>query len=254
MKNLTLFFCCFIILTSAVLAADKDTKKNSKAFQGFEPYDPVNLYYKFNVPDGEGGSTYKDWKNLEQEDIDRIFCNEAVMAMVSELSNDGYYYFVPSTISNKNKNYLVYIDYMKFTSVPLKNEDGSLLGTGRMGMGLRIKLNIYAKEKGIVLSDLFSISMAVQNGKAYGSVSMEVIGLQSNDITQLLPLPGEINATSIQSTMQAMSTIKSRIYDSTTILSPQLIAVKLNPDDEDTLTGSIQDKRTGVSNALYGVK
>jgi hypothetical protein len=55
---------------------------------------------------------------------------------------------------------------------------------------------------------------------------IEVVGIKSQEVTTLLPLPSEINQTTIQNAMQALATIKSKIYDEDTELFPQVMAIK----------------------------
>lgn len=232
----------------------KANEGSSKVFNGFEPYDPVNFYYPFITSDAQGQVEMRDWRNMQQEDLDRVFCNEAVLVMVAEMQENGMYQFVPNGLSKKKHHYTVYTDYMKYTSVQLKNEKGEMVGNGRMGVGLRIRINLYTKVDGVVLTDIFSMTMAVKEGKANGSVSMEVLGLQSNDISRILPLPSEINEASVQNALNTMATIKSKVYESSTVLSPQLIAVKFSPqalEEEGLSTGSVSDPRKLIQEAVY---
>ena len=71
-----------------------------------------------------------------------------------------------------------------------------------------------------------SIGIAAKAGKAKGTLMIEVVGIKSKEVTTLLPLPSEINQTTIQNAMQALATIKSKIYDTGTDLYPQVMAIR----------------------------
>ena len=62
-------------------------------------------------------------------------------------------------------------------------------------------------------------------------MSIDVIGMESNQITDLIPLPSEISPTSIQNSLQALAAIKTKIYDEHTRLFPQIIAIKKSEGD-----------------------
>ncbi|MBK7524812.1 MAG: hypothetical protein IPN49_12190 [Saprospiraceae bacterium] len=115
---------------------------------------------------------------------------------------------------------------MKFATLREITEERVLLGYKRVGVGLRIIANVTAMESGINLGDLFSIGLAAKANKITGNLMLEVIGIKSKDVTSVLPLPSEINQSTIQSAMQAMATIKSKIYENGTELYPQVMAIK----------------------------
>jgi len=62
---------------------------------------------------------------------------------------------------------------------------GESLGTARIGVGLRIKAVVQTTEVGLNLGSLIAIGA-------------EVIGIDSPDVTNLIPLTSEIDQTSIQ--------------------------------------------------------
>ena len=55
---------------------------------------------------------------------------------------------------------------------------------------------------------------------------LEVISIKSKGVTSVLPLPSEINQSAIPADMQAMATIKSKIYEPGTELYPQVMAIR----------------------------
>ena len=133
------------------------------------------------------------------------------------------------------------MDYVKFVTVNVVDtlkynqnnqiESLSIFSYVRVGIGLRLVASIQTKKKGINLGDLFAIGFAASKNEISGSLSVNILGIESKEITSLLPMPSEISASSIQNAMQAMATIKSKIYDQNVKLKPQIISIRsVNPN------------------------
>jgi hypothetical protein len=78
------------------------------------------------------------------------------------------------------------------------------------------------------LGDLFALGLAAEANHLEGTLSVDVIGMDSKDITNILPFQSEINKTTIQNVMQALASIKAKIYDKDTDLYPHILSVKPN--------------------------
>ncbi|WP_051931059.1 hypothetical protein [Gillisia sp. Hel_I_29] len=218
-----LFGCKAIETNDAVL----EEAKSFKNFRGFEPVDPT----EFNddiliVQDGLIAS--KDLKLLNAEETLGFLNNETVLVSIGLLTSEGKIAYIPFAISKKNTSYKVTMDYMKYATLGQRDERNNFIGYKRVGVGLRLISLITTAEAGINISDLYSIGLAAKAGKLSGTLMIEVIGIKSKDVTTLLPLPSEINQTTIQNAMQALATIKSKIYDADTKLYPQVMAIKVD--------------------------
>lgn len=156
----------------------------------------------------------------KQEKLDFLI-NENVLVSVLENNKGGDLSISNSFISKKNSSYRVIMDYSKYRTV-----NAGQCGHGRIGVGLRLVAHIRAHKSNINFADLFALGLAAESNHISGTLSIEVIGIKSKEITSSIPLPSEINRTSIQQAMQALSTIKSRIYDGSTEIHPQVIAIK----------------------------
>ncbi len=196
-------------------------------FRGFKPVDPT----EFNdnillVSDGE--LSMKDLRLLNSEEILGFLNNETVLVSIGQLSSEGKISYIPFAISQKNTSYKVTMDYMKYATLGQEDDRNNFIGYKRVGVGLRLISLITTAEAGINISDLYSIGLAAKEGKLSGTLMIEIIGIKSKDVTTLLPLPSEINQTTIQNAMQALATIKSKIYDEDTRLYPQVMAIKVD--------------------------
>jgi hypothetical protein len=78
------------------------------------------------------------------------------------------------------------------------------------------------------LSSLYSIGAAASQHKLSGTLIIQTLGISGEDISPLMPLPDQINESTIQAAMQSLATIKSKIYNKDRIIiSPQVVAFKL---------------------------
>lgn len=202
-----------------------DSAKPYYSFRGFEPTDPTE--YDDEVPIVVGDKViYKEIKLLTNEQMFSFLNNETVIVSIGQFSAEGGIKYLPITVSAKGASYKITMDYMKSATLPVRDSlDENIVGLRRVGVGLRLISLITTMEEGINIGDLSSIGIAAKTGKLSGTLMIEVIGIKSKDVTTLLPLPSEINQSTIQTAMQALATIKSKIYDSSTKIYPQVMAL-----------------------------
>ncbi|WP_296149824.1 hypothetical protein [uncultured Flavobacterium sp.] len=194
-------------------------------FRGFVPVDPIEYNEKVEIIEN-GKIISKEIKILTSEEIFQFLNNETVLVSIGQVNAEGGISYLPITISAKHSSYKVTMDYMKFATLPQADEIGNFIGFNRVGVGLRLITLLTTSEAGINIGDLSSIGLAAKLGKVKGTLMIEVVGIKSKEVTTLLPLPSEINQTTIQNAMQALATIKSKIYDNETKLYPQVMAIK----------------------------
>ncbi|MCQ6958583.1 hypothetical protein [Mucilaginibacter aquariorum] len=98
-----------------------------------------------------------------------------------------------------------------------------------IGVGLRIQASITVLGDSVNLSSLYSIGAAASQHKLSGTLIIQTLGISGEDISPLMPLPDQINESTIQAAMQSLATIKSKIYNKDRIIiSPQVVAFKLS--------------------------
>ena len=187
---------------------------------GYVPVDPFEYGRPIEIFKNQLPKQKRFTQCNKQEKLDFLI-NENVLVSVLENNKGGDLSVSNSFISKKNSSYRVVMDYSKYRTVNAGN-----CGHGRIGVGLRLVAHIKAHKSNINFADLFALGLAAESDHISGTLSIEVIGIKSREITSSIPLPSEINRTSIQQAMQALSTIKSRIYDRSTEIHPQVIAVK----------------------------
>jgi hypothetical protein len=230
-------------------SAHHEILKNGQAydnFRGFIPIDPIE--YEDNVIITENGKiTSKEIKLLTSDEIFQFLNNETVLVSIGKVNAEGGISYLPVTISAKHSSYKVTMDYMKFATLPQLDEVGeNFIGFNRVGVGLRLVTLLTTSEAGINIGDLSSIGLAAKAGKVKGTLMIEVVGIKSKEVTTLLPLPSEINQTTIQNAMQALATIKSKIYDDEIKLYPQVMAIK--PDSSSVKRQTILSDSSEIGN------
>jgi hypothetical protein len=227
MKNkYILFLACLFILGCKSKQTIFEKGQTYENFRGFEPIDPTEYDEEISIVSNQSILS-KKMKLLSPDEIFSFLNNETVLVSIGKVNNEGGISYLPVTISAKNSIYKVTMDYMKFATLGQKNDEGDFIGYKRIGVGLRLISEITTFEAGINIGDLSSIGAAAKANKLNGTLMIEVIGIKSKDVTTILPLPSEINQSTIQNAMQALATIKSKIYDLETKLYPQVMAVKV---------------------------
>lgn len=208
---------------------NKDGFLAEDQFQGFIPISPIDYDAEVIVIDTLGSKDTLSVKELAffQDRILKFLPNEAVYVSITKINSEGNISYGPATASASKGIYTVTLDYAKFTTLNVyNNSSGNCDGFAKVGVGLRVTANIETKKKKLDIGSLFGLGMAAKNEKLTGTLSLDVIGLESSEITSLIPLPSEISPSSIQNVLQAIATIKSKIYDDKTRLYPQIISVK----------------------------
>ena len=71
--------------------------------------------------------------------------------------------------------------------------------------------------------DLFGLGVAASSGKVSGTLVVQTLGVSGEGISALLPMPSELNQTTIQNSIVALGSIKSKMYDAKTVLAPRVL-------------------------------
>lgn len=137
--------------------------------------------------------------------------------------------FGVAKIGVAGNSYVVILDYTKFTTVPFgvtKSKPGGKVIVNAMndkssdihvpvyvGVGLRLTASVNVMEGEVDLGNLFALGVAAQAKKINGTLVIQSLGLSGSSVSPLIPIPGEINATTIQNALVAIGSIKAKLYD-----------------------------------------
>lgn len=212
-----------IVLIILLITGCKSTSKVHKEFVRYNTeYTPVDANeYGWTIPfDSVGKIGKKQLLFATRKEKLGFLKNQGTLISIIETTVNGDINFGPAKASTKNSTYRVVMDYAKY------KVHRTTSGDAKIGIGLRMVAQVTTSENDINLGDLFAIGLAAQANHLQGTLSVDVIGMDSKEITYLLPFQSEINKTTIQNAMQALATIKTEIYNDSTKLYPHILSVK----------------------------
>jgi hypothetical protein len=95
-----------------------------------------------------------------------------------------------------------------------------------MGLGVRMMAAITVIEGKVNLSSPIGLGAAAQANQISGGLMVQTLGASGSGISSAIPIPSELNATTIQNAIMALGTVKSKLYDEKNVLvSPQIVGV-----------------------------
>lgn len=215
-----------LILSSNLFFAQQ--KVTEKDYVDFIPISPIQIQKKIRSANSQNAIVSKTVleMSLDKKEVLNFVPNESMETTIQKFNEDGTVDYLYSGRSVKKGSYRLTVDYNKFTIKNINSIGGDCLSYAKVGVGLRIVANINTLQNKIDISSLVALGNAAKEGKISGTVGYEVIGIESKEITAILPINSEITSTVNQVFLQAISAIKGKIYDDKTRLYPQIIAVK----------------------------
>ena len=95
-----------------------------------------------------------------------------------------------------------------------------------VGVGLRLTASVIVQEGNVNLSSLGALAAAAEAGKLTGSLTVQTLGITGNNVSASLPLPSEINQTTIQNAILSLGSIKAALFDTNnTIITPRVVGI-----------------------------
>lgn len=196
-------------------------------YRSFIPIDPLTAD-SVNVLNDEGQFEMVMWASLDNDTKRKLLPNQTANMTTYRLESTGEAKYLTSIVSGEMGTYRVIMDYAMYRTDSINGEDGTNLGTGRVGVGLRVKAEIQTFEANVDLGSLIAIGFAAKSNQLRGRLEVHALGLNSPEITTLFPTPSTIDETSIQKTLEALAAIKSKLGDQATNITPQIVAVRFN--------------------------
>lgn len=217
--------------------------KNAQSF-GYQPLDPLPV--KLNVVE------YKDTTKNKYVPYNRRVMNslpdETIRLAIGEVDVNSNISFGTASIGYEKKRYVVILDYIKFEtktkSVKInkiydKNKSVSDTITfekinsniGRpdavvpvyVGVGLRLTATIEVKKGNVDLGNLFALGAAAEANKVTGTLVIQSMGISGENVSSLIPMPSEINTTTIQNAVMALASIKAKLYQEEVRVTPRIV-------------------------------
>lgn len=189
------------------------------------------------------------WDTMQNKDINALLPNHNSFVSVEKIESSGELKYSTSGISYDAGSYNVYFDYIKYRIEDYKKY--SIEGQARIGVGLRIKASVSTFKANINIGTPIGLALAAKEGSLRGNLSIDVIGVDSKDIGLLIPMPSEINEISIQNAIQALASIKSKIYDSSTHMVPHIVAIRKDNLNDSTSIIDNKIKNLNLFNSMH---
>jgi len=199
------------------------------AFAGFRaitprPHSGTNIY--------KGGKlTFVAWDQLTPDQIRDDLKIQTSAVYTEKIDASGKVTYGPAAVSAEAGSHLIYMDYMKFRPENVL-ADQKVVGTALVEVGLRTRIRVVTNTQGLDLGGLFSIGVAAKRNQLRGELSVEVVGLDSKDVTLLVPLTADLSQESLQGAMLAIASIKAKLFDPDVKLRPYVLAVRKEVDSD----------------------
>lgn len=212
-------------------------KPSSTVYNGYEPIDPVATPEVFTL-DTPGKGSNKLWAGMDATTRRLNLPNQTSTTTIKKFSAEGKVIYLSASASGEAGIYEVVMDYAKYRSEPVYDDaagvrtgtlgstNGKLLGYGKIGVGVRIKANVETLKTGVDLNGLFALGLAAKQQLLRGTISVDVIGIDSQGVNALLPVGVQLDESSIQASLQSLASIQTKIYDKDVMLTPHLIAIR----------------------------
>lgn len=218
--------------------------KNAQSY-GYHPIDPLPVQMKFT------GS-------LTNQRILDSLPDETMRLAVGEVQGSGGITFGPAKAGYKGNSYVVILDYIKFNTKSfgvkltpdsstnttkanlIHNNDADVIVPTYLGVGLRLTANVTVNEGEVDLGNLFALGVAAQAKKISGTLVVQTLGISGESVSTMIPMPSELNASTIQNAIMSLGAIKAKIYETDTNIIPRVVGVYNNlGGGEETINGFI---------------
>jgi hypothetical protein len=238
-----------VLLLAGCASIHNKEAASSEKYLGYQTIDPIPvdkvMFYEKtnNQPPCQSSGQMKEvyWAEINDTDIRGLLPLQSAEVSVSKSDISGKVSYLAAAVSGEAGSYTVVMDYMKYRVEDVVDDDNEYIGSARIGVGLRIKAVVVTEKVNVDFGSLLAIGLEAKQGSLKGGISVDVIGIDSESVTNLIPLTSEIDQTSIQSALQALASIKTKIYDDKTKLTPHLVAIRQAKEQKKQ---EIKDKAT----------
>ncbi|SOD80978.1 hypothetical protein [Spirosoma fluviale] len=224
--------------------------QNAQTF-GYQPLDPLPVNPRFFDRKLDSAYYYGGVIQIPNNRLMGSLPDETMRLAIGQADGKGNASFGPAKIGYAGNSYVVVIDYIKFDTksfpvmikvdslnnikdfIPytlINNPDGSSNGFNPdgvipvyVGVGLRFSATIKVNEGSVDLGNLFALGIAAEAKQITGTLIVQTLGISGKDISSLIPIPSQLNTTTIQNAIMAIATIKAKIYDDSTQLNPRIV-------------------------------
>lgn len=214
------------VMASDVQKKSVDELLNCKTALEYLPVPEFEAWdYTVFKADGNGNvvaqSEYFD--HTKPDDINKLLPNISMDVNVRDLGVDGKVGFWQSDLHHQK----IIMDFMKSRTEPIITRNGTtpeFHGYGRIGVGLRLEIDIWSTENKFDGS-LVGLAASAKTKTTTGRISAKTIGINNSDVTLSMPFNADLSEGSIQKIIESLAIIKSKLHQATgTTIRPHFLA------------------------------
>lgn len=160
----------------------------------------------------------------------------------ADASNIRFFYSSDSALSEGSAGSLPQIQKVRRLDMnekvnALESDEGEFVVPVYVGIGLRLTANVTVLKGSVNLGSLGALAAAAQAERITGSMIVQTLGITGPQVTSSLPLPSELNPTTIQNAILALGSIKAIVYDEGTLVTPRVTGIynSLGTSDQRTI-------------------
>jgi hypothetical protein len=183
----------------------------------------------FERTEADGSTKIVAYDSLDNAAINRLLALERSFASIEKVDGGADAGFISSKFSASAGKYRATFDYAKYRGVAIVDPDTKASVQTNVGVGARVVINVVTKEANLDLGSLFAIALAARAKQVAGTVEVTKIGIESQNLNLVLPAQTTLDEASLQAALQAVVAIRSKIYDSSTVLTPHVLQVLKRP-------------------------
>jgi hypothetical protein len=217
-------------------------------YVGYQPLDPLPIF----VTDGDSANFNKGIP-VSNTRILNALPDETMRLAIGQIDASGNINFGLVKLGYEGNNYIVILDYIKYATdqiqlVTVKDDktgkitDFSAIPRGPQtlpmkldanasltvvpyyeGVGLRMTATIKVNKGSVDLSNLFAIGAAAEAKQITGSLIIQTLGISGENISPLIPMPSQINTTTIQNAVLSLGAIKAKLYENNAQITPRIV-------------------------------
>lgn len=168
-----------------------------------------------------------DIRTLSQTELRKFLQNIDQKVVISKVDRNGKLTFMTGSLAGEKGKYWAYVDFANYFIDDLIDEHGNVIGEAKIGVGTRMIAKVKTNKSGIDLGSILKIGFAASKSELSGSLEVKILGVSGGEI--LKAVPGSfptINDAAIQSALESMAVIKSKLYDDDSWLKPAILSVK----------------------------
>lgn len=172
------------------------------------------------------GSTETEvpWASLDEASRRQQLSNQDAKVVIEKIENSGSIGYLDSGISGGKGSYRVTVDYLRYKD-EIVTSQGSTIGRGKVGVGVRVTANIRTKKSGLNLSGLLPIAVNLSRQYVSGDLEVRAIGIVTPEIAKIITTPTSLTEESISKAMEAFGAFRVVIDQKDTVTVPHLMAV-----------------------------